>query len=57
MPDVEERLAKLERSLEYIERSVDLCVNALREIARTHCPRLVVSQIESDIDALRQHKP
>lgn len=50
------RLTKLERAVDYIEKSVDLCVNALREIARTHCPVHVVAGIESSVIELRKHR-
>lgn len=57
--DLERRASdnyKLEKAVDYIEKSVDLCVNALKEIARTHCPVHVVNDIDCGIRELRKHR-
>lgn len=54
---LEERFAKFEGTrLNHIEQSMDLCVNALREIARASCPRHVADELDTAITELRRHR-
>ena len=53
---LEARVHGLTRQSDYIEKSVDLCVNALRDLMHSQCPIDKVAHLDERIIELRRHR-
>ena len=54
--ELESRVGVLTRQADYIEKSVDLCVNALRDLMHSSCPIDKVANLDLSIIELRRHR-